>query len=395
MQHITSTPFGRRLRASDFSAAEAARAPLPEQSRDKWALLKDLTAARAAFGVKDRDLQVLHALVSFHPHATLAEGDGTIVFPSNAALAERAHGMAESTLRRHLAALVKAGLLLRHDSPNGKRYARRAGARIAVAYGFDLRPLILREAEIAQAAQAAREAENRRKALREALVLALRDVAQMVGFAEDLPQLAELRDRHALITRSLRRKLSLDQLIALHQDACALRTQVTALLTAPETEPPETADLSGNDCENERHTECSNIKYLESEKAEKDARTQQPTALPQRRHAEDLTLGQVLQACPDALDYANEPIRDWHALTRLAATLAPMIGISLQLWHQACEAMGPLSAAITVLAILQRLGQIRSPGGYLRDLSTRAEQGRFSPAPMIQALLHSGTAAAA
>ena len=46
-------------------------------------------------------------------------------FPSNNKLRSRAYGMSEPTLRRHLASLVKAGLLIRRDSPNGKRYARR------------------------------------------------------------------------------------------------------------------------------------------------------------------------------------------------------------------------------------------------------------------------------
>ena len=60
-------------------------------------------------------LAVLSALLSFHRGKELADDDALIVFPSNAALSERAHGMAESTLRRHLAALVRAGLILRRD----------------------------------------------------------------------------------------------------------------------------------------------------------------------------------------------------------------------------------------------------------------------------------------
>ncbi len=54
-------------------------------------------------------------------------------------------GMPASTLRRHLAVLVDAGLIVRRDSPNGKRYARknRAGA-IELAFGFDLSPLVVR-----------------------------------------------------------------------------------------------------------------------------------------------------------------------------------------------------------------------------------------------------------
>ena len=54
-----------------------------------------------------------------------------------------ANGMPEATLRRHLAALVAAGILLRRDSPNGKRYVREGGEG-RETYGFDLSLLIAR-----------------------------------------------------------------------------------------------------------------------------------------------------------------------------------------------------------------------------------------------------------
>jgi replication initiation protein RepC len=52
--------------------------------------------------------------------------------------------------------------------------------------------------------------------------------------------------------------------------------------------------------------------------------------------------------------------------------------------------MGELSAAITVAAILERADVIRSAGGYLRALTERAEQGRFSVRPMLAALEKDG-----
>ena len=62
-----------------------------------------------------------------------------VVFPSNRQLSLRAHGMAPATLRRHLAVLVDAGLIVRRDSPNGKRYARKDGAGgLTKAFGFDI-----------------------------------------------------------------------------------------------------------------------------------------------------------------------------------------------------------------------------------------------------------------
>ncbi len=77
-----------------------------------------------------------------------------IVFPSNTQLSLRAHGMAGATLRRHLAFLIEAGLIIRRDSANGKRYARKSTAgKVEAAFGFDLSPLLARAPELAVLAQ--------------------------------------------------------------------------------------------------------------------------------------------------------------------------------------------------------------------------------------------------
>jgi replication initiation protein RepC len=49
--------------------------------------------------------------------------------------------------------------------------------------------------------------------------------------------------------------------------------------------------------------------------------------------------------------------------------------------------MGHPTAAIVLACILQRVTHIRSPGGYLRCLTGKAEEGAFSPGPMVMALL--------
>ena len=62
--------------------------------------------------------------------------------------------MPASTLRRLLAVLVEAGLIVRRDSPNGKRYARKGrGGGITLAFGFDLAPLVVRAEEFERLAQ--------------------------------------------------------------------------------------------------------------------------------------------------------------------------------------------------------------------------------------------------
>ncbi|MBO28097.1 MAG: replication initiation protein [Rhodobacteraceae bacterium] len=374
MQYISTTSFGRRsVSAGDLAARALARAPLPRESRDKWAILRDLTEARTAFGVSDRDLAVLSALISFHPHASLLEGDGTVVFPSNAALSARAHGMAESTLRRHLAALTRAGLILRRDSPNGKRYARRAAqGGLSVAYGFDLRPLLTRDAEIITAAQAAREAAERKRQLREAVVLALRDAVALLPYAAEP---GDTEERLNTVRRLLRRKLDLEALVA-------LRAEMQSLIDVLETHIPlpDTEEVSGNDARNERHIQDSNKDLIEYERPE-------DVAEPPKREASGLTPQLVLSACPEAQTFSESPVRDWESLHRCAGRLRPMLGITDQAWNAAQRVMGPLDAAITVLGILQRFGSIRSPGAYLRSLTQRAAKGSYSPRPMIMALI--------
>ena len=70
----------------------------------------------------------------------------------------------------------------------------------------------------------------------------------------------------------------------------------------------------------------------------------------------------------------------------VASLVRPMLGVSPDAWRRACKAMGDLAAAMTLAAILQRSDAIRSPGGYLRALTARAENGRFSVLPMLAAL---------
>src|ERR1700758_1919613 len=123
--HLSTAPFGRR---SLSLAHVASQAIAKERSLDKvvhkWTVYRAICAAKARLGLTERSLAVLDALLTFHPETALT-GEDLIVFPSNEQLSLRAHGMAPATLRRNLATLVDAGVIIRRDSPNGKRYARK------------------------------------------------------------------------------------------------------------------------------------------------------------------------------------------------------------------------------------------------------------------------------
>src|SRR6516165_3384317 len=175
-------PFGRRaVNVAHIATQSLAKGRPPEKVIHKWQVFRALCTARARIGVSERALSVLNALLRFHPETALT-GEGLVVFPSNDQLSLRAHGMAPATLRRHLAVLVECGLLIRRDSPNGKRYARKGqGGAIETAFGFDLMPLVARAAEIERLAAAARAERRDYLVVRERITLVRRDISKTIA----------------------------------------------------------------------------------------------------------------------------------------------------------------------------------------------------------------------
>lgn len=372
-------------------AVEAQQTPSVD-SIDKWSLFRDICAARAAYGVTDRALTVLNALLSFHKGNMLDASAQLVVFPSNRALSERAHGMAESTLRRHLAALSHAGLIQRHDSPNGKRYAARgAGGAIAHAFGFDLRPLLIRAHDIAQAATAAQEAAQRLRRLREEVSLLKRDALKLSLYGQDSGaggDWAAIDAELLTIHRATRR-------IATADDLTAIKGTLNALLEIIHSNL-KTIKVSGSDNQSERHYQNSKedssdlepcLEKAGGEPSDEPTTVQtEPEGAP-KETTPPIPLGLVLKACPDIEPYAHNGLRHWHDLVAAAGHVRGMMGISPDAWEASMRHMGPEVAAITVAAILQRVDAIHSPGGYLRSLTEKAANDSFSPAPMVMALL--------
>jgi replication initiation protein RepC len=66
-----------------------------------------------------------------------------------------------------------------------------------------------------------------------------------------------------------------------------------------------------------------------------------------------------------------------------------MLGISPSAWEEAIGVMDEVQASIVVAAILQRGEAISSAGGYLRELTRKAQAAEFSLGPMLMALIGS------
>ncbi|MCV6597966.1 MAG: plasmid replication protein RepC [Mangrovicoccus sp.] len=386
MERLSSTPFGRRaVTAAQISGIAVAQAAMPGISIDKWRLFRALTTARAHYALSSRALTVLNALLSFHPETDLSGDAPIIVFPSNRVLGERAHGMSEATLRRHLATLVEAGFIARHDSPNGKRYRiRNRDGAVHLAFGFDLRPMLVRAAEIFDTEAACLAQAEALKSARTKLVLLIRDATKLIEFgqaehptrdwATAFEALAELR-------RAIRRKLGLEQISELISAANTLLTAVKTQLAETDLPQPETEKLSGCDTENERHYQNSNTNTL-------DKKDRSKPVLRMRERQTDPTLAHMLRACPSLQNFSHEELKDWPSVQRSANTIRPWLGINIAQWQETVSVMGPSSAAICLAGILERQSEIRSPGAYLRHLTEKARAKKFTTGPMINALLN-------
>ena len=390
--HIT-TPFGRRpLTAAHLQAQAATAACSPGITINKWAVFRHIAQAKDVIGVSDRALAVLNALLSFHPETALAAGQGgdLIVFPSNEQLCLRAHGMAETTLRRHLGALVEAGLIIRRDSPNGKRYARKGqGGEITQAFGFDLTPIVSRACEFKQQAEIV-EAERRELRLaREQVTILRRDAAKMITAGVEGGHEGDwtgLRARYASIVMTIPRTPSPTDLKAIRRSLAMLVADVGNVLI----QRMESRILDGSDSHSERHIQNSKTDTLDSEPASESRAedTGEPRPAKARSPEQSYPLAMVLDACPDIRDYtrAGAEIRSWHDLVAASDLVRTILGISPAVWRDAQVTMGAETAAATVAAILQRAEHIKSPGGYLRTLVERKRAGRYSLGPVLMAL---------
>ncbi|ODT74398.1 MAG: replication initiation protein RepC [Pelagibacterium sp. SCN 64-44] len=393
--YTATTPFGRRPMSLGMIAAQVtAQNSSPETTVHKWHVFRDIKEARLALGATDRALAILDALLSFHPETALYGDSALVVWPSNEQLIGRANGMSPATLRRHLANLVDCGLIIRRDSPNGKRYAQKGqGGEIEQAFGFDLAPIVARSTEFKELAEAMRAEKKAYRRVKERLTICRRDIVKMIeaGIEEGIPgQWGNVQQAYQAIVGRLPRTAPRQVLEAIAEELDDLWQQIRDVLESF----VKSTNLNANESQNERHIQNSNSEAKsESEnglgkRSEASGSAGEPDnvrSLPRR----ELPLGIVLEACPNIrwMVKGGGEVRSWRDLLAATETARPVMGISPSAWEDARVAMGEQQAAITLAAIYQKGDEVKSPGGYLRYLTERAKEGKFSAWPMIMALV--------
>jgi replication initiation protein RepC len=317
---------------------------------ERHILIETLRKAAPLLGLKPSVLSTLDTMLS----CLAPRRNHHVVFASNATLAFRRNGITDRTLRRHVEMLRNAGLLERRDSPNRKRFTRHNTTEgTTLRFGLDLAPLFTRLAEFAALArQATAEQEE---------VRYLRCLLRSTLHAHpEHPMALEA-------TKYLRRKTDIATLKSILSELPETRLEAEIdqpSMPAPPSKPTKTAATNGQYV---RHHHNSNKEYIDTKSAA-------------------FTLSDLKSACPEAMEYAVNPIETIEDVLAHAQTLAPMLGIDSANYKTAQNHVGPLGAAITVWSILQYHTRIRSVGAYFRSLTSGSKSINFDPFVLIQQL---------
>ena len=177
---------------SPYVQAHANAGFIPIYRRD---LMRALRTTRRNLGLSTGDLLVMDALLSFLPCRNRATGTDRpvspdmllVVYAGNATVCERANGMDERVLRRHLVRLETTGLVRRRLSATGKRFPLKSNGAVRDAFGVDLTPLLERHHEISHLACRVEQNREEIRGLR-AEALALR--GQLLDAADRLTEAA-------------------------------------------------------------------------------------------------------------------------------------------------------------------------------------------------------------
>ena len=351
-----TAPLG--LRNSEVLSADN---PIPE----RHILVATLRNAAPKLSLSASVLSTLDAMLS----CLAPKRNHHTVFASNATLTFRCNGISDRTIRRHAATLQELGLLVRHDSPNRKRFTKHnTHAGKALRFGFDLSPLFDRLHEIAALAAEALKEKEQLDYLRAKIRAAANE--SLCKDPED--------ERATNILRILRRKLSL-------QDCEQILTNLNIKRIKAEANDEETSNstttMTGNDGQFVRHHHKSNKENIDKkEKAQMVEQGRQDINT-------EITVPELLSACPEAAQYSLNRIETVSDVIAHARTLAPMIGITSQSYEAAHDKLGPFRTAITVWAIIQCHDKIKTVGAYFRSITTGSKCEGFRPEKLVRRLI--------
>jgi replication initiation protein RepC len=392
MIHARIAPGCRRLTPLHIQVQAIAERfeGLPDSVSRGQALAAFKQAARP-LGISPRLRDAIDVLFAFSAAQDWQPGSRPIVWPSNRKL-ETTLGLGRRQVQNVLNALIRAKLITPVDSPTGRRWGQRDAktGKIIEAYGFDLSPIGLRHAEfIALAALAAAE-ERERAALRRRLTIARKAIQQIAETALE-HRLTDRNWRYWLaealtLVLTIRDDLPLEGMQAVVTDLEQRRAEAEAALRAAfdsqQITPAgaiECAPITTTTQPKADNSATSNMDSEEPRSSTGDLPSSPDPVFPEDSQPElsALTPKFILNVSPQLKPYAFTTSPSWADIVDAADGLRQQLGISRSAWIDACQAMGRYQAATAVAVIAAKGKTIRSPGGYLRGMTGRAQNGEL------------------
>ncbi|MDR7126680.1 plasmid replication protein RepC [Pseudotabrizicola sp. 4114] len=352
-QHITA-PSGSR-------ATEVL--PANNGQPDRFSLIEVIRKASTLLGLKAPVIGTLDALLSCLP----PKRSHNFVFASNATLAFKRNGISDRTIRRHITQLANAGLLMRSDSPNGKRFTKSdLSTGSILRFGFDLSPLFKSYDQICAMAEDCTRQASHISFLRTKIRCAIARTRE----------LDEANSDTETALRALRRKLSAEELCNI-LDGFASDEENQA--TDTDADMSTKVEMSATDGQNVRHHQNSKKELIDSDGAERVASAQS--------QGKEVTIRNLMEACNEAASYLQHPVESMADVIGHARTLAPMMGIDSAAYHAAEDRHGTIGTAVTVWSLLQLQGKIRKTGAYFRAITTGKRSQTFNPWALVKSLM--------
>ena len=298
-------------------------------------------------GLSSQVLRTLEVLLS----CLAPKRNHHVVFASNATLVSRSAGLSERSIRRHIAELVHMGLAERADSANGKRYCRHdPEASLTLRFGVDLHPLFAKLPQLRALSEAATIRVQKLRYLR----CKLRAACQRI-LRQDPAHALALAHQNAA-----RRNLSLPELEALLASLPVEISQESIM----EKIGIESEDLASSGGQNDRHQSNLSKEHIEINK--------------------DQDLQLLLQHCHEAQSFALQPIVSQAEMIEHAEKLAPMIGVTPQLWQKATLRKPACDLAALIWMMLENLPKISKPAAYFQSITIGKKAHSFAPWAWLQ-----------
>jgi len=425
-----SAPSARALNSFRSSSMEDEFLGL-KTDIDRFAALRLIKTLGRDYGFTPSMVQLLEYYMVRTQDIDWEAGNVPICYQAVNATA-RELGISERQVNYLETSLFELGVIRWEDSGNHKRYGvrDRHDGTILYAFGIDLSPLadLLPDLELAleYKKSSKKQWEEKRRSISSMRSHIRALVTELIQHEEHHEALQSCMTTYEAISYRIRSHHIIDDLLALEEEHISIidllnnlyedmyKDHVTQKSSAMDAiyfrHIQDTNNLNSSkedtSSKKERSSSTNNKDFQKLKMAgfEGNALNSANVSTKPLEKAEDLppppkidniTWKQVLNASSDR--YKNHiPMHDralsWNDLVEAAHSLLPELGIHKTAWWNACEVMGRNGAAICVMIIDQKLqtGEVKNGGGYLREMTRRAQNGELNLLASVFGLLKRG-----